>query len=76
MPAPPCRRTLLGLGDLAIFTGMLLIMIVGFALCGMNIFGQESIQFVDPVSPWVARMSRSGLRRVLASSDISRALPP
>jgi len=38
-----------GLGDLGIFTGMLMIMIVGFALAGMNIFGQESFEFVTEV---------------------------
>ena len=43
-----------GLADLGIFTGMLMIMILAFALAGMNIFGQES-------RDWVTEVSRPGL---------------
>ena len=38
------------MGDLGIFTGMLMIMIFGFALCGMNIFGQEVVGFVTELN--------------------------
>jgi len=36
-----------GVGDLSSFTFLLLLMIFGFALSGMNIFGQESDEYVS-----------------------------
>ena len=38
-----------GVGDLATFTAILMVMIFGFALAGMNIFGQESVAYIDPL---------------------------
>ena len=36
-----------GLSDLGNFTGMLLIILIGFAVAGNNIFGQENIEYID-----------------------------
>jgi len=38
-----------GVGDLSVFTLILMTMIVGFALAGMNIFGQEADEYIDPL---------------------------
>jgi len=38
-----------GIDDLSVFTAILLTMIVGFALAGMNIFGQEADEYIDPL---------------------------
>jgi len=43
-----------GVGDLTSFTLVLLVMIFGFSLAGMNIFGQEIEEFVNPGESFVA----------------------
>jgi len=43
-----------GVGDLTSFTLVLLVMIFGFSLAGMNIFGQEIEAFVNPGESFVS----------------------
>jgi len=38
-----------GVDDLSVFTVILMTMILGFALAGMNIFGQEADEYIDPL---------------------------
>ena len=43
-----------GIGDLTSFTIILMVMILGFAISAMNIFGQENVDFVNPFSSFLA----------------------
>jgi len=42
-----------GVGDLGVFTVILMTMMFGFALAGMNIFGQESDAYIDPFEAFI-----------------------
>ena len=42
-----------GVGDLVIFTGMLLVIIAGFAFAGMSIFGQENPEYTDFLTAFI-----------------------
>jgi len=43
-----------GIGDLAVFTGMLLLMIFGFSITGMHIFGQENAEWTDIIKSYTS----------------------
>ena len=42
-----------GVGDLVTFTGMLLVIIAGFAFAGMSIFGQENPEYTDFLTAFI-----------------------
>lgn len=58
-----------GIGDLSSFVIVLMIMILGFSISGMNIFGQEYDDFVNPLRSFV-----SLFMTVLGEFDLDRML--